>query len=182
MRKLVIGLLGTFRRLLLVARKLRGETPSDTATQRVVSGKSWDEFCDTLKAAGAALTFPGAPRDPFNRAEGYRYLSRLAPRPRTPIGFARNLALALAAGVISPPAVGDNHRLGPESRSGPRRLVGLLGGSLKARIPAENRLKLYRTARSALSAVLLDLAAKAGRTGLNGGTPAPIGDGRGARR
>ena len=78
MRKFVIGLLGFFRRLSLAAQKLRGRTPADTAAQRVVSGKSWDEFCDTLKAAGAALTFPGAPRDPFNQAEGYRYLSRLA--------------------------------------------------------------------------------------------------------
>ena len=78
MRKLVIGLLGLFRRLSLAARKLRGRTPADAAAQRVVSGRSWDEFCDTLKAAGAALTFPGAPRDPFNQAEGYRYLSRLA--------------------------------------------------------------------------------------------------------
>ena len=78
MRRLIIGLLGLFRRLSLAARKLRGGTPADTAAQRVVSGKAWDEFCDTLKAAGAALTFPGAPRDPFNQAEGYRYLSRLA--------------------------------------------------------------------------------------------------------
>ena len=78
MRKLVIGLLGTFRRLSLAARRLRGRTPANTAAQRVVSGKSWDEFRDTLKAAGAALTFPGAPRDPFSQAEGYRYLSRLA--------------------------------------------------------------------------------------------------------
>ena len=78
MRRLIIGLLGLFRRLSLAARKLRGRTPADVAAQRVVSGKAWDEFCDTLKAAGAALTFPGAPRDPFNQAEGYRYLSRLA--------------------------------------------------------------------------------------------------------
>ena len=77
MRKLVIGLIGLFRRLSLTAQKLRGRTPADAAAQRVVSGKAWDEFCDTLKAAGAALTFPGAPRDPFNQAEGYRYLSRL---------------------------------------------------------------------------------------------------------
>ena len=77
MRGFVIGLLGFVRRLSLAAQKLRGRTPADTAARRVVSGKSWDEFCDTLKAAGAALTFPGAPRDPFNQAEGYRYLSRL---------------------------------------------------------------------------------------------------------
>ena len=43
----------------------------------MASGKSWDEFCDTLKAAGAALNFPGTPRDAFSQAEGYRYLSRL---------------------------------------------------------------------------------------------------------
>ncbi|MXY70937.1 MAG: hypothetical protein F4Y47_20605 [Acidobacteriia bacterium] len=48
------------------------------AAQRVVSGQSWNDFCDALKAAGAAMSFPGAPQDPFNQAEGYRYLSRLA--------------------------------------------------------------------------------------------------------
>jgi hypothetical protein len=43
----------------------------------VVSGQAWEEYCDTLKAAGAALQFPGTPGDPFNQAEGYRYLARL---------------------------------------------------------------------------------------------------------
>jgi len=78
MGKFAIGLLALFRRVSLVVRRLRGKTPEDLAARRVVSGKSWDEFCDSLKAAGAALNFPGAPRDPFNQAEGYRYLSRLA--------------------------------------------------------------------------------------------------------
>jgi len=41
-------------------------------------GESWNEFCDTLKAAGAAMMAPGAPTDPLTQAEGYRYLSRLA--------------------------------------------------------------------------------------------------------
>ena len=44
----------------------------------MLTGKSWDEFCDMLKAAGASLQAPGAPRDAFNQAEGYRYLARLA--------------------------------------------------------------------------------------------------------
>ena len=48
------------------------------AEERVLTGKSWDEFCDMLKAAGASLQAPGAPRDAFNQAEGYRYLARLA--------------------------------------------------------------------------------------------------------
>ena len=78
MRKFVVGLLGLFRRASLLVLRLRGKTPADASARRVVSGRAWDEFCDTLKAAGAALSFPGAPRDPFNQAEGYRYLTRLA--------------------------------------------------------------------------------------------------------
>ncbi len=42
-----------------------------------MNGQSWAEFCDTLKAAGAALSFPGTPQTPFDQAEGYRYLTRL---------------------------------------------------------------------------------------------------------
>ena len=78
MPRFAVGLLALFRRISLLVWKLRGKTPDDVAAQRVVSGQSWNEFCDALKAAGAALSFPGAPRDPFNQAEGYRYLSRLA--------------------------------------------------------------------------------------------------------
>lgn len=77
MRKLAVALLAFFRRVSLFWLRLRGKTEEDQAAERVVSGKSWDEFCDTLKAAGAALNFPGAPRDAFSQAEGYRYLTRL---------------------------------------------------------------------------------------------------------
>ncbi|NRA40682.1 MAG: DUF1214 domain-containing protein [Pseudomonadales bacterium] len=58
-------------------RRWRGITEQNIAEQRVVTGQSWAEFCDTLKAAGAAMTFPGTPQDAFNQAEGYRYLTRL---------------------------------------------------------------------------------------------------------
>ena len=78
MCKFAIGLLALFRRISLFAWRLRGKTEDDMAAQRVASGQSWSEFCDTLKAAGAALQFPGTPRDSFNQAEGYRYLSRVA--------------------------------------------------------------------------------------------------------
>ncbi len=57
--------------------KLRGKTEDDIHAQRVVIGKSWDEFCDNLKSAGASLMYPGTPRDAFNQAEGLRYLTRL---------------------------------------------------------------------------------------------------------
>jgi hypothetical protein len=45
--------------------------------RRLVEGQSWDEFCETLKAAGAAITGLGAPGDVLTQAEGYRYLTRL---------------------------------------------------------------------------------------------------------
>ena len=77
MRKLAVGLLALFRKALLFWYGLTGKTLDDVSEQRIVSGKSWEEFCDTLKAAGASLSFPGAPRDPFSQAEGYRYLTRL---------------------------------------------------------------------------------------------------------
>ena len=57
--------------------RLTGKTEADMHAQRIVSGKAWSEFCDHLKTAGAALVYPGAPVDPFQQAEGVRYLSRL---------------------------------------------------------------------------------------------------------
>lgn len=77
MKKLLITLLNLYRKATLAVLKWRGKTLDDVAAERIVSGQAWEEFCDTLKAAGAALNFPGAPRDPFNQAEGYRYLTRL---------------------------------------------------------------------------------------------------------
>lgn len=44
---------------------------------RVVDGLVWEEFCDRLKAAGQQIMRPEAPSDPFTRAEGFRYLTRL---------------------------------------------------------------------------------------------------------
>lgn len=78
MRKALIGALEGVRRGQKLWWKLRGKTPEGVAEARVVSGEAWEEFCDTLKAASAALRFPGAPTDPFDQAEGYRYLGRLA--------------------------------------------------------------------------------------------------------
>lgn len=43
----------------------------------VISGEAWEEFCDSLKRAGQQVLRPEAPADAFNRAEGWRYLTRL---------------------------------------------------------------------------------------------------------
>ena len=71
-------LLGWYRFFALtwfsLVRRVTGKAGTP-AEERVVSGASWDEFCDTLKAAGATILAPGAPRDAFNQAEGYRYLA-----------------------------------------------------------------------------------------------------------
>jgi len=77
MRKLlflVLRVMGGWHKLWL---KLRGQSLQDVHDQRVVSGQSWAEFCDELKAAGNLLLSPGVPRDPFQQAEGIRYLTRL---------------------------------------------------------------------------------------------------------
>jgi hypothetical protein len=44
---------------------------------RVVSGKAWEDFCDALKDAGKQILRPEAPSTELDRAEGWRYLTRL---------------------------------------------------------------------------------------------------------
>ena len=57
--------------------RIRGLSEAEVHDQRIVSGKAWSEFCDDLKTAGNVLFSSGTPRDPFQQAEGIRYLSRL---------------------------------------------------------------------------------------------------------
>jgi len=45
--------------------------------ERILDGRAWDEFCESLKGARAALFRERSPANAFDRAEGYRYLSRL---------------------------------------------------------------------------------------------------------
>lgn len=49
----------------------------ERAAARILSGESWAEFCDTLKKAGDVILGEKTPREPFDRAEGFRYLARL---------------------------------------------------------------------------------------------------------
>jgi hypothetical protein len=50
---------------------------SDDALARVMSGRTWEEFCDRLKAAGEIILRPQAPASELDRSEGWRYLARL---------------------------------------------------------------------------------------------------------
>ena len=47
------------------------------AEQRILDGTVWRDFCRTLEKAGDTILRESAPADPFNRAEGFRYLTRM---------------------------------------------------------------------------------------------------------
>lgn len=77
MRKILAFILN--RQKKAAARRLRrkGLSPEQAAAIKITDGSSWDEFCDSLKAAGGSVLGFDSPSDPFTRAEGFRYLSRL---------------------------------------------------------------------------------------------------------
>ncbi len=52
--------------------------PDLTPAERLMTGRSWEEFCRTLESAGKTILAEGSPTSPIDRAEGFRYLSRLA--------------------------------------------------------------------------------------------------------
>lgn len=53
-------------------------TDKPSSLDRVMSGQSWNEFCDALKAAGNKVVLSDtAPTAPLDRAEGFRYMARL---------------------------------------------------------------------------------------------------------
>ncbi|MFT5443579.1 MAG: hypothetical protein ACI8W3_002629 [Myxococcota bacterium] len=53
------------------------EAATDSAHDQLMSGESWEAFCDTLKTAGKTILADGQPDSPLDRAEGFRYLTRL---------------------------------------------------------------------------------------------------------
>lgn len=50
---------------------------SNKARDAVASGQVWEAFCDRLKEAGKVILRPETPSSELDRAEGWRYLSRL---------------------------------------------------------------------------------------------------------
>ena len=45
--------------------------------ERLVSGQAWDDWCDRLKGVGRSILAEGFPDSPRERAEGFRWLTRL---------------------------------------------------------------------------------------------------------
>ncbi|MCB9595502.1 MAG: DUF1214 domain-containing protein [Sandaracinaceae bacterium] len=48
---------------------------SGRSETRILEGRTWDDFCDRLREAGKVVMH--GPANPFDRAEGFRYLSRI---------------------------------------------------------------------------------------------------------
>jgi hypothetical protein len=48
-----------------------------SAAEKLASSAVWEEFCEELRVAAAVIERKLSPRDPLDRAEGYRYLGRL---------------------------------------------------------------------------------------------------------
>lgn len=84
---------------------------SQEKIDRVVDGRAWDEFCDALKASGEVILREHSPRGTLDRAEGFRYLSRVArmalgqfvemPGPLAP-GFRRTADESMKLGCDNP--------------------------------------------------------------------------------
>lgn len=84
---------------------------ADERIDRVVDGRAWAEFCDTLKASGEIVLRDTSPANALDRAEGFRYLTRVArmalgqfvemPDPLTPV-FRRTADSTMKLGCDNP--------------------------------------------------------------------------------
>ena len=50
---------------------------SDRHEERILNGTTWNDLLDRLRDAGQVIQREGSPTSAFDRAEGYRYLTRI---------------------------------------------------------------------------------------------------------
>ncbi len=84
---------------------------ADERIERVIDGRAWADFCDMLKASGEVVLREQSPKGALDRAEGFRYLSRVArmalgqfvemPNPMAPI-FRRTADPSMKLGCDNP--------------------------------------------------------------------------------
>ncbi|MFT4970352.1 MAG: hypothetical protein ACI9O4_002108 [Chitinophagales bacterium] len=77
MKGLIVFVLNLVKQWKLFLLKVSGKKIEDQELNTLASGEAWDEYCDTLKAAGGSILYGNPPKDPQSQAEAYRYLSRL---------------------------------------------------------------------------------------------------------
>ena len=101
-----------------------------SVAERVLSGKTWDEFCDALKAAGRDILENSA-ADELERAEGFRYLARLS---------AHGLRNSFSSAALSAPAFNyDAPKIGannPDFLYGVCRISGACSYRIRGRANA----------------------------------------------
>ncbi|MGI9286997.1 MAG: hypothetical protein ACR2P1_16550, partial [Pseudomonadales bacterium] len=112
----------------------------DATKQRILSGESWDDFCDALKQIGHDVVLADtAPDNLLDRAEGWRYLARLTraglrsflePVPAEVPEFIQPVGTTIKMGMDNPDNVYMAARVNGEYTyriSGKRNTVHFLG-------------------------------------------------------